>query len=272
MATTTSTTFDQYRGNPAEIYEEHFVPVIGRPCAVPVVDAAKLRSGQRVLDVACGTGIAARVAKDIVGSGGRVVGVDGNPGMLEVARSSTPESVVIEWHEASADDLPFPDATFDAVLCSLGLQFFADKRGAVRQMCRVVASGGRVAIGVPGPTPPLFSELHDVLAEHLDPDVAAFVPVVFSIDDPATVHELMVGAGLSDVDVDTRSMTLHLPPPPHFFWQYMLGTPLASAVGELDQDQRAHLEHVIVTRWHPFVNHGGGMDIDVGLILATAAA
>ena len=273
MSATTSRVFDQYRGSPAEIYEQHFVPAIGEPFATPVVDAVGLRPGERVLDVACGTGVVARRAAERVGATGAVSGLDGNPGMLAVARTTAPgngsSAQAIDWQEGSADDLPFSDGEFDAVLCSLGLQFFADKSGAVAEMRRVASPGGRVAVGLPGSMPPLFAELHDVLDEHLGADIAAFVDAVFSLDDPAAARALMDGAGLSEIDTVSRPMTLHLPSPVHFFWQYMLGTPLALAARGLDPDQRSDLEADVVARWSPFADDGG-MEVDIDLILGTA--
>src|SRR3546814_6159009 len=80
---------------------------------------AALREGERVLDVACGTGVVTRLASEQVGATGAVSGLDVNPGMLAVARAATPEGMSIEWHEANAEAMPLPDASFDVVLCQL---------------------------------------------------------------------------------------------------------------------------------------------------------
>lgn len=261
--------FERYQGSPAELYERYFVPAIGLPFATPIVTAAALRPGERVIDVACGTGVATRIAAAQVGTTGTVAGIDGHPEMLRVARSSGPEDVTIDWREASADGLPFPDSSFDAAVCSISLQFFADKKRALREMRRVVTPGGRVSVGVPGPTPAMFEVLHDVIAGHLGVDIAAFVHAVFSLDDPAKLHELMVTAGLPDAEVNSTSMPLRLDAPADFFWQYVLSTPLAPAVASLGDDERAAMEHEIVTRWQPFVS-GDHLSTEVGLILARA--
>jgi len=102
-----------------------------------------------VLDVACGTGVVTRAAAERVASGGRVAGIDLNPGMIAVARSLPPTAgAAIEWHEASALALPFADSGFDVVLCQQGLQFFPDKALALREMRRVLRPGGRLALSV----------------------------------------------------------------------------------------------------------------------------
>ena len=119
-----------------------------------LAEALDLIPGERVLDVACGTGIVARLAAGRMGSGG-VVGLDINPGMLAVARSLPPgPGPAIEWHEGSVLDMPFPEGSFDICLCQLGLQFFPDRAAALREMRRVLRTGGRLALSV-------FSALKD---------------------------------------------------------------------------------------------------------------
>ena len=112
----------------AELYERYVARYILGPWAPLLVDAARVATGERVLDVACGTGVVARVAAKRVGPAGRVVGVDLNPGMIGVARSlPAPVGATIEWLERSALDLRLENARFDVVLCQQGLQFFPDK-------------------------------------------------------------------------------------------------------------------------------------------------
>lgn len=255
-------TADRYRGNPAELYERHFVPQIGLPCADVLVDAARPVAGDRVIDIACGTGVAARLAAERVGSDGAVAGVDGHPGMLAVAQASSDRP--IDWRHASADGLPFDDDSFDIALCSLGLQFFADKTAALSEMRRVVVEGGRLAIGVPGPTPPPMEGLHDALIPHLGIEVAAFVHAVFNLDDPDRLAALCHAGGWGDATVTTHTLTLQLDPPADFLWQYLLGTPLADAVSGLDADGRRNLEADVVERWLPYATiDGTEMTIDL---------
>src|SRR5262249_28586791 len=109
------------------------------------VERVGAETGERVLDVACGTGAVARVAADLVGEGGRVVGVDVNRAMLRVARARLPG---LEWCEASVLALPFAGDGFDAVFCQLGLQFFPDRPAALSEMRRVLAPGGRFGASV----------------------------------------------------------------------------------------------------------------------------
>ncbi|MFR9804533.1 class I SAM-dependent methyltransferase [Pseudonocardia sp. RS010] len=258
--------WEKYVGHPGENYERHLVPTIGAPFARAVVDAAALRPDERVLDVACGTGVVARLAAEWMGSTGTVAGVDPAPPMLEVARATAP---AIAWHDGTAEDLPLPDGSADAVLCSLGLQFFADEHRALQEMRRVLAPGGRVVLGTPGPVPPLFTALDDVLAEHLGPEASRFVQAVFSVHDPDRVRRLMTDAGFADAEAETRPLPLRLPAPADFVWQYVYSTPLAALAGVRDAATKAALERDVVARCRPFLA-GEGLAVDPGLLITRA--
>lgn len=127
----------------ANAYEALFVPALFGQWAPKVADAAHIQPGQRVLDVACGTGVLAREAASRTGSTGHVVGIDSNPGMVAVARWLAP---TIEWREGMVESLPFPDRSFDSVVSQFGLMFFSDRRQALREMFRVLATGGWLAV------------------------------------------------------------------------------------------------------------------------------
>ncbi len=256
-----------YDANPAANYDRYFVPAIGAPLAADLVRVAALRRGERVLDVACGTGVVARRAAREVGDTGTVVGVDINPGMLSVARSATPPDARIEWREASADAMPFGDASFDVVLCQMGLQFMPDKHAALREMRRVLVDGGRSILNVPGPTPRLLSIMGEALVRHIGPE-GAFVNHVFSLHDAAELEALLRDAGFHDVSVQAGVNMLRLPPPPEFFWQYVHSTPLAGAVARVDDERRTALERDVVARWQE-LERDGALALEVRVVTAT---
>jgi ubiquinone/menaquinone biosynthesis C-methylase UbiE len=126
----------QLDGSASELYERYLVPAITRIWASDLIDRVGPKPGQSLLDVACGTGVVARLAAERMRTG-RVVGLDLNEGMLAVARSVPVTGVPIEWREGSALSLPFEDRSFDLVLCRLGVQFFPDRSLALREMKRV---------------------------------------------------------------------------------------------------------------------------------------
>lgn len=268
------TTYERYAWDTAEeaarkaaaSYERYIVPSIGRPSARPVIKAAALHKGDRVLDIACGTGVAARLAAEQVAPSGTVVGIDPHPGMLEVARQTSSD---VEWRQGTAEDLPLADESFDAAVCSLGFQFFADKAKALEEMRRVLVPGGRAALGTPGPTPPLMAAIADVLTDHIGPEASAFVQAVFSVHDPDQVRSMFDTAGFDDVEIKIGSVRLRVPPQADFFWQYVHSTPLASIATEIDDATREALERDVVERCQPFLD-GDALVMEPGLLLATA--
>jgi ubiquinone/menaquinone biosynthesis C-methylase UbiE len=240
----------------AESYERHFVPAIGRPVATELIEAADLRPGERVLDVACGTGIVTRLAADRVGPEGSVAGLDPNPAMLAVAREAFSAEPPIAWHQAPAEKIPLEDERFDVALCGLGLQFFSDRVAALREVRRVLVPGGRLVANVPGPTPPPLQAMAEGLGRHVSRESAGFVHAVFSLHDTDEVRALAEEAGFSRVEVRSEETALELGAPGEFLWNYVHSTPLASAVAKLDAEGRAALEREFVQACAPFLTNG----------------
>jgi pimeloyl-ACP methyl ester carboxylesterase/ubiquinone/menaquinone biosynthesis C-methylase UbiE len=253
----------------AERYERHFVPTIGRPVASGLLKAAGLQPGERVLDVACGTGIVTRLAAEHVGAEGSVAGLDPNPAMLAVARDAVPARASVTWHEAPAERIPLEDGSFDVVLCGMGLQFFTDRLAALREIRRVLARDGRFVANVPGPTPPPLQAMADGLRKHVGPESAGFVERVFSLHDADELRALAEDAGFRRVDVRSDQTALDFGAPGEFLWNYVLSTPVAEAVMKLDPKGRALLERDFVAACAPFLRDGS---LKAGVRMTTVVA
>ncbi len=258
-----------YGSKPPENYERYFVPAIGEPLARDLIRTAALRPGDRVLDVACGTGIVARLAAQQVGSRGTVAGLDVNPGMLAVARSVTPAELPITWYEAGAEDIPLPDDAFDLVFCQISLQFMVDKIAALREMRRVLVTGGRLILSVPGPAAEIFAVLASALERHISPQAAGFVNQVFSLHEPAEIQKLLAEADFRKTAVQVDQKRLILPSPEEFLWQYVTSTPLAGMVAAKDEQAIAALELDVVGRWQEF-NEAGCLKYYQRIVVASA--
>lgn len=263
--------FDEsYPPSGPETYERYFVPVIATPLATELIGAAALSSGERVLDVGCGTGIVARLAAREVGPEGVVEAVDVNPGMLAVAKAAS-GATSIAWHEASAESMPFGDDTFDAAFCQMSLQFVEDPTKALEEMRRVLKPKGRAALNMPGPTAPLFEVMAEAMGRHIAPQAAGFVRHVFSMHDVDELEALLSAAGFGDVSVQAGVHQLKLPGPKDFLWQYVQGTPLAAVVAGAQASAREALESEVVERWQEF-EVDGGMEFGQRVVVATAHA
>ena len=197
----------------AERYERDLVPALFAPWAGVLVDAAAAGPGDRLLDVACGTGVVARAAARRVRPGGHVCGLDVNEDMLAIARRAGED---IEWRQADASRTGLPDASFDAAVCQQGLQFIPDRLAALREVHRVLAPGGRAVIatwcaaddGDAGYTP-----IAEALQRHRpdDSDPLGFIAAIFGLSDGTEVARLAEAVGFDDVSVERRTGTVRFP-------------------------------------------------------------
>jgi SAM-dependent methyltransferase len=187
----------------AKAYETLFVPALFGQWAPMVADAARIERGDRVLDIACGTGVLAREAASRTGPSGHVAGLDPNAGMLAVARSLAPG---IDWRDGAAEALPFPDGSFDVVVCQFGLMFFSDRDKAIGEMLRVLAPGGRCVVAVWDgiESAPAFAALVGLLDQFAGRPAGDALRAPFVLGDSRALASLFEGAGANSVNVTTR--------------------------------------------------------------------
>jgi SAM-dependent methyltransferase len=252
----------QVAGSAPEVYERELVPAVFAPWAPILIELAHPSAGERVLDVACGSGIVARLTAARVGPTGAVVGVDLNPGMLSVAcLAATRNSqlgATIQWQEASADKLPLPDMSFDIVYCQLGLQFFADRVAALREMHRVLGAEGRLALMVwsgiwesPG-----FGALAELLERNISREAAAIMRAPFGLFDAGELDNLVVTAGFRNIVVEQRVGKVQFPSVEQFVLSYVAGTPLAGPVSQADDVAREKLIRGVKNALVKYVSDG----------------
>ena len=229
-------------GTGPESYERYQVPSVFAPLARMLLRRVALRPGQRVLDVACGTGVVARQAASVLGPAGLMVGIDLNANMLDVARARTPTGgAPTEWRQGDAASLPAPDADFDVVLCQQGLQFFSDKAGALREMRRVLKPGGLVGLSVwcAVERSPCHLAIAEALRRHVGPAVARRFQAPFSFSDPDVLHDAMVEAGFRDVAIEVDTVMRRLLPPAESVPGLLASTPVGSEIAALAEATRA---------------------------------
>lgn len=264
-----SVSYRNFTGTAAENYERYFVPAIGTPASVTLLRAADLREGERVLDVACGTGLIARLAAERVGHAGSVTGIDVAPDMIDVAQAApAPAGASIEWHVGDAVSLPFPDDSYDVVLCQMGLMFIEDRPAAVSEMRRVLAPGGRLVVTTPGEIQPPFERMEQAIIEHISPELGGFVRVVFSMHDPDAVATLLRDGGLEEVSAEVAAAALQLAPPAEFLWQYINLTPMGQFVAQAPETAQSAMEQQVVEHWQPYVTDGSTR-FDQPMVIAT---
>lgn len=229
----------QLDGSAPELYQRYLVPAITSLWAADLIDRAKVKPGEAILGVACGTGVVARSAAERIASG-RVVGLGFNSGMLAVARSIPTKGASIDWIEGSALSLPFPDNFFDVVLCQLGLQFFPDRRLALREMRRVVVSSGRIALSV-------FSAIERTPGAHafanaldncLGTDASSIKRAEHIFSEANEVEDLMSRAGFEQIKITTVAVQITFPSILDYVRFQLIATPTASLLRTLDTNER----------------------------------
>jgi len=255
----------QVAASAAEIYETFFVPALFADWPDRVLAAAEVGSGDRVADIACGTGVLARAAQDCVGANGSVTGVDINEGMLAVAREL---SASITWQTGDASRLPFDDATFDRVVSQFGLMFFPDQAGALREMRRIVRPGGRVAVAVWGSldSTPGYAAMASLLNDLFGADIAASVEAPYSLGDAAVIESLCVDAGINDANIGTIIGQARFPSVDTWVYTDIKGWTLADLIDDADY---ARLVEAAPTALSAYVDANGGVAFDAPAHIVT---
>lgn len=208
--------------SPAEIYERLMVPGIFGPWSADLLERVNLQPGERLLDVACGTGIVSRQAAPFVGDTGRVVGLDMNAGILDKARSF---DTLIDWREGDATNMPFSDHEFDVVVCHHGIQQIPDRSKSVAEMHRVLQPGRRLGAamwcsieGSPG-----YLSLRQALERHVGVTAAEAMDQPLCFGEAGPVQALLEEAGFRDVDVKRVSRMTHFTSPGEFTRAILVG-------------------------------------------------
>jgi ubiquinone/menaquinone biosynthesis C-methylase UbiE len=243
----------QVSGRAAELYEQYPARYLLGPWAPGLVALASLQAGERVLDLACGTGVVARLAAK---SAGQVTGLDINAGMLAVARSlSTPPGAAITWVEASAAATGLPDDCFDVVLCQQGLQFFPDKSTTLREVRRVLLSGGRALFSTWKSMGPYHRAVGDALERLLGVEVATkWRSTRLGLPDDAALRRSFIETGFREVQVRPKTMVVHLPAIQTFVLGHLAGTPVAEALASLSAEKRAALARQVKVALQPYAD------------------
>lgn len=250
--------FQLKHGGP-KVYETCLVTAQMGPAAEDLVAAANIGPGDRVLDVACGTGVAARLAAGKTGAGSNVTAADVNGPMLDAAAEFAAEAGLsgIEWVECDAAKMPFEDSAFDVVLCQQGLQFMPDKAGALSEMSRVLKPGGRLALSVWKERSPLGAAFSTVFDRRFGEGTTAPWQVMYSLGDREALRRLAAEAGFCDIHIAFDYKFARHPDPIAFVTGAVAGSPLAGALAEMPDEESGALYAEIVEELSNYHDDGG---------------
>jgi SAM-dependent methyltransferase len=238
----------------AEAYERFMVPGLFVHWTERLINLAAPQPGEHVLDVACGTGIGARLAAIRTGSNARVAGLDIDPGVIEVARRVTQSAAThMEWHCASALNMPFKDGEFDLCLCLQGAQFFPDRLAGLAEIRRVLQPSGRLVASIWGPLD--CNEGHHAVVQALerqkvDSSGAKRACSFSNLDD---IRDTAARAGFANVDLRTEDGVSHFESIQAFIDGMTIGASTRHAVALLPEEGRARFIRDVSTILEPYL-------------------
>lgn len=232
------------------------------------IDRLALTRGARVLDVCCGSGASAIPAAEAVGGTGSVIGVDLAENLLALARTKAqrPGLTNIEFRIGDMLDLGFPDRHFDAVVCVFGIFFVPDMHDAVRELWRLVAPGGKLAVTTWGPR--LFEPANTVFwdsVRKVRPDLYKGFNPWDRLSDPELVRALFAEACVNAPDLVIEYGT-HALKSPEDWWTMMLGSGYRGTVDLLDSSDREQVRQESLE----FIRASGVREVEANVIYAIA--
>lgn len=230
----------QLSGSATEIYEKTMVPLWFGRWAEALLTLVSLKSGENVLDVACGTGVTTRLAWRAVGPSGHVTGLDINAAMLAKA-SELADGTVIRWMESDVVKTGLPPGKLDAVISQHGLHYFPDQPAALKEFFRLLAPEGRVALSIWDGHSVYTEALCRAVETYISPEIARKQRSQRETPSPEILRQSFVTAGFQNVAVVRQELTIRVPLADEFVPQHLSSMPIADAFHNLPDEKKEHL-------------------------------
>jgi len=237
-----------------------------------MLQAAAPAPGERVLDVACGTGLATFDAARAVAPGGDVLGVDISARMVEAARERASQLQLSNacFSRMDAESLALSPGSFDVALCALGFMYFPDPRQALHEMCKALRPGGRVAIAVWGQRARCgWSAIFPIVDAEVSSDVC---PLFFSLGNGESLAELCASAGLKSIEQQRIATTLDYTDAEQACAAAFVGGPVALAWSRFDSEVRARVCERYVEAIAPWRCEDGSYRLPGEFVIVSAVA
>lgn len=235
----------------------------------PLLGAARVSPGHRVLDIATGTGVAAEAAAKAVGPSGHVVATDLSPPMLDQARQRLGALPNISFATEDGQSLTFPDQAFDAVLCAMGLMLFPDPARGLAEFRRVLRDDGWAAVSVNTTPERAFVTRVDAIIGRYVPERAAIAARYFSLGDAQHLRSLFAAAGFRDSATSTQVRRFPFPSFAAYFAPIEQGkSPTGQAFAALPTELQQAVREDVRRQCEGKATAGGPIEIEVELLLA----
>lgn len=222
----------KFTGNIPEHYDKGLGPVLFDHYGDIITRKTVANSPMSVLELAAGTGIVSRKLRDALDTDSTLLATDLNQPMLDVSAKKFDVGEAITFQAVDAMDLPFMDASFDAIVCQFGVMFFPDKDRSYREARRVLNKGGHYIFNVWGgwDVNPFAKHAHETIAQFFDGDAPKFYEVPFGYDDVEGISKSLIAAGFSTIDVERINHNAVLDDIPALAMALVHGNPIADEI------------------------------------------
>ena len=234
-----------FSGSVPRYYDQYMRDLLFDPYAADLVLRIPIRDGLRILEVACGTGILTRRLLEALPDDAEVIATDLNQAMVDYARGAVGEEGVT-WQVADAQDLPFPDESFDVVLCAFGFMFLPDKAQGFGEVRRVLKPGGLLLANTWHGLDTNRTEgvIEEALLGLFPDDPPTFLHTPFGYGAHEPIRADMEAAGWTGVALEDVTLASQVPSAEHVAIGYTRGTPLTGQLAERGADADRVIEKV----------------------------
>ena len=246
----------QLSGDGPSAYEKYIVPAYTGKWAHEMIRRAGLQEGEIILDVACGTGLVARTAADILGNTRLIHGVDVNEVMLKKARDIKKD---IHWHNNDVTDLPFAENYFNVILCQQGLQYFPDPCLSLKEMNRVLVEKGRILLSVWRPIKysPFYDSLNKALEKYVNHRAASMLSAAFTLGDSKKLRFLFDTAGFHNIQIHIVVKQMCYSPFEEFVTGGIMATPFFKDIMEMQASKQEEMLQYIYDANRDYIDDNG---------------
>jgi ubiquinone/menaquinone biosynthesis C-methylase UbiE len=243
-----------FSGSIPQLYDRYLGPVLFEPYAADLVRRVAAHAPGPVLEMACGTGIVTQQLRAHLAPEVELVATDLSQPMLDYARSKLAALKNVDWRQADIAALPFPDASFAAVVCQFGLMFVPDKQAAFREARRVLGKGGLFAFNVwDGIVANPFAHIaHETLAKMFPANPPQF-HTPFTFNEHEVLRQLLTTHGFSTIQLETVTLEARSESAKALATGFIQGSPLSAAI----QERGASFESVVAAVAEALEQHGG---------------